>query len=161
MFCLDFAFAFALHAIATRALKKQEYFLSDGRNVGWIFCSSVASGFGSACLLYPFDIVRQTVVPGSHTSFAFSTVPYMGVYMGLYFTLRDEKASNLQKLALAAGSSTAAAAAELPFDKAKLAISGSTRMAMITTGLRIPLASLLLVSYDHMLLSKYAKESRT
>ena len=46
-----------------------------------------------------------------------------------------------------------AAAVELPFDRAKMAIAGNMRNAIGTTALRIPLASLLLVSYDHVLLS--------
>lgn len=155
IFCLDFAFAFALHALGVRAADRRLAFTEQGRHIGWIFGSSAAAGLGSATLLYPFDIVRQTTVPSGarYGSFAVSTIPYMAVYMGCYFALRDERAPIARKLAIAAGASTLAAAAELPFDRAKLAISGSARMALLTTGLRIPLASLLLVSYDHVLLS--------
>ena len=152
---MDFAFAFALHALGVRALGQREAFTVGGRHIGWIFSSSTAAGLGSAAMLYPFDIVRQTTVPSGarYGSFAVSTIPYMAIYMGCYFSLRDEHSPMGQKLAIAAGASTLAAAVEMPFDRAKLAISGSARMALITTGLRIPLASLLLVSYDHVLLS--------
>ena len=153
IFCLDFAFAFVLHAFGVRMLARQDAFCAGTKQPGLIFASSAVSGVGSAILLYPFDLVRQMTVPSAHSSFAASTIPYMCVYMGCYFSIRDERASNLQKLGIATGSSSLAAAVELPFDRAKMANAGNMRNAIGTTALRIPLASLLLVSYDHVLLS--------
>ena len=53
----------------------------------------------------------------------------MSIYLGTYFTIRDERWS-------------------------------FTRMAVITTVMRIPLAALLLVSYDQILVGKMLKQEQ-
>ena len=55
------------------------------------------------------------------------------------------------KLGWALASTTVAAAAELPFDKAKHSISGGLRSAALTNTIRIPLGSLMLIAYDQIL----------
>ena len=122
--------------------------------MAWTFGLGAVAGVGSAIALYPFDIVRMSVLQKGKSHFAFSTIPYMSIYLGTYFTLRDERGSFLENFALANVSAGLGAAAEIPFDQAKLNISGSTRMAIVTTALRIPLAALLLVSYDQILVGK-------
>ena len=51
-------------------------------------------------------------------------------------------------------STATAAVAELPFDKAKVSISGgSVRSAAVATALRVPLGAALLLAYDQILSS--------
>ena len=110
--------------------------------MAWTFGLGAVAGVGSAIALYPFDIVRMSVLQKGKSHFAFSTIPYMSIYLGTYFTLRDERGSFLENFALANVSAGLGAAAEIPFDQAKLNISGSTRMAIV------------LVSYDQILVGK-------
>ena len=163
MFCLDFAFAFIVHGMIVKWSQSEGRFMTHSATstpatstpgVAWTFGLGAVSGVGSAIALYPFDIVRMSVLEKGKSHFAFSTVPYMSIYLGTYFTLRNERGTFLEKFALANVSAGLGAVAELPFDQAKLNISGSTRMAIVTSALRIPLAALLLVSYDQILVGK-------
>ena len=171
MFCLDFAFAFIVHGLIVKWSHSEHRFLqSSSRSpislsnihftkLALTFGLGGIAGFGSAVALYPFDIVRMSVLEKGSSHFAYSTIPYMSVYLGSYFMLRDERSSFGSKFLLANISATLAAFAELPFDNAKLSISGgSTRIALATTAMRVPLAGLLLVSYDTILTSKTLRD---
>jgi hypothetical protein len=115
MFCLDFAAAFIIHyQLAAR------FDPSTQSNPLFTFTSGALSGAAAAVALYPFDIVRQmTVAPGT-SHFAFSTIPFMTAYLGIYMLQpqgeRQQKPFK-HKLAWALASTTAAAAVELPFDR--------------------------------------------
>ena len=157
MFCLDFAFAFAAHLAMVRALGSEPDF-ARGKPSAAVLTLGGLAGLASAGLLWPFDLVRMSTVPKGRSSFAFSTVPYMGVYLGTYFSVRRPEQSFAEKILLAGGAATLGAAAELPFDAAKLSINmGDKRMAAATTAMRVPLAALLLVSYDKIQMSGHDK----
>ena len=173
MFCLDFAFAFFIHGIIVKYTHNEHRFLTNlkqspppssfpstsvGPRIAWTYGLGGLSGLGAAIALYPFDIVRMSVIEKGKSHFAFSSIPYMSVYLGTYFIIRDEKWTFLEKFGFANVAAGLGAVAELPFDQAKVAISGSTRMAVITTGMRIPLAALLLVSYDQILVGKIVRK---
>ena len=81
MFCLDYLFSFISHAslvyigVGHENLSKPKYSYSLG----------AVAGFMSAFGLYPFDLVRQTVLKGTgHTHFAFSSIPFSTLYLGFY-----------------------------------------------------------------------------
>ena len=149
MFCLDFAAAFIVHyQLASR------FDISTQSSPLFTFTSGFLSGAASAVALYPVDIVRQmTVAPGT-SHFAFSTIPFMTAYLGIYL-LQPQKERQQKpfkdKLGWALASTTVAAAVEFPFDRAKHNMAGSFRTAALTNALRIPLGSLMLIAYDQML----------
>ena len=159
MFCLDFAFAFFVHAACIKWSKSEEHLLQSFKSSKFLYTFGFGSvaGVGSAVALYPFDIVRMTVLEKGNNHFAFSTIPYMTFYLGTYFALRKRSDTFSTKFAYATGASLGAAVVEFPFDKAKLSIAQTKNMALLTTGMRIPLAALLLVSYDQILLSKFVR----
>eukprot|EP00729_Bicosta_minor_P003165 gene3165-31553_t len=76
-----------------------------------------------------------------------STVPYAGTLFGLYFTCRDPDSIGSQ-IKWAAAASSAAVMAETPFDYAKRAMLGSTRMMLGAGLLYVPFATTMLVMYD-------------
>ena len=146
MFCLDFAAAFIVHyQLASRVA------ISTQSEPLFAFSSAALSGATAAVALYPFDFVRQmNVAP----HFAFSTIPFMTAYLGIYLLQphneRREKPFK-DKLAWSLASTTVAAAAEFPFDRAKHNMAGGFRAAALTNALRIPLGSLMLIAYDQIL----------
>jgi hypothetical protein len=145
MFCLDFAAAFIVHyQLASR------FDLSTQSNPLFTFSSGALSGFTAAVALYPFDIVRQmTVAPGT-SHFAFSTIPFMTAYLGIYMLqpqVERQQKPFKNKLAWAFASTSVAAAVEFPFDKAKHSMAGSLRAAALANAFRIPLGSLMLIAY--------------
>ena len=116
----------------------------------WIpLCFGLASGLAASTSLYPFDFVRGGVLtPGlKRIMSAGSTVPYAGVLFGMYFNFRDPNNISSQ-IRWAAGASTCAILAEVPFDHAKRAMLGSTRIMLGAGLLYVPFATLMLVMYD-------------
>jgi len=151
MFCLDFAAAFIVHYQLVSRVD-----LSTQSRPLFTFASGAFAGAAAAVALYPFDIVRQlTVAPGT-SHFAFSTIPFMTAYLGIYFlqpqSERQQQAFKT-KFGWALGATTVAAAVEFPFDKAKHSMAGSLRYAALANVLRIPLGSLMLIAYDQILSS--------
>ena len=150
MFCLDFATAFIAHfAVASR--------VSDELQAHPLFSfpAGAAAGGVAAVLLYPFDIVRQTTVAPGSSHFAFSTIPFMSAYLGIYMLQPRAERQNKPlstRAAWAMGSTAVAAVVELPFDKAKINITGGTlRSAALANALRVPLGAALLLAYDQIL----------
>ena len=115
MFCLDFAFAFIVHGLIVKWSHSEHRFLQsssrspislsniDFTKLAFTFGLGGIAGFGSAVALYPFDIVRMSVLEKGSSHFAYSTIPYMSVYLGSYFMLRDERSSFGSKFLLANG----------------------------------------------------------
>jgi len=69
--------------------------------------------------------------------------------LGLYFSQRDPGAGLGGLMGWAVTATTLGCAMELPFDRAKHAMTGGNRgFALASTALRIPLGSMLLVGYD-------------
>lgn len=85
-------------------------------------------------MLYPFDVVRQIAtstgssVQPSTSSFGYGTVPFMTLYIGVYFTAIERAKAQQQRISLydrvffAGGATALAAAAEFPLDKGNLAM---------------------------------------
>ena len=159
MFCLDYVLAFTSHyafcavAVDERGLALPASVLSHPL---FTAPSGFLSGIVAAVLLWPVDVVRMHSVPAGTSHFAFSTIPFMTAYLGIYFGCQGgADARRRTPLAVKLGYATAATATaafvELPFDKAKIAMSGGTlRRAAIANGLRVPLGAGLLVAYDQI-----------
>ena len=149
MFCLDYAVAFVCHyAMASRcseALQSHPVFT---------FSSGAVAGLVAATALFPFDIVRMTTVPAGSSHFAYGTTPFMSALLGIYFMQpaaeRQGKALS-SKACWALASTSVAVAVELPFDTAKISMTGSARSAAFANGLRVPLGAALLLAYDQIL----------
>lgn len=159
MFCLDYAIAFFSHSVLCHLVLSPPPASSTAKPIkessSFIhFPLGCAAGVSAACALYPFDIVRMTTVPNGASHFAYSTVPFMSVYLGVYFMRSaDRRASEpfMSKIFWATGATALAAGIELPFDKSKINISGgSMKSAATTTAMRIPLGALLLIAYDQI-----------
>ena len=102
--------------------------------------------------MFPFDFVRRGVIQGKvKLRHGMSTVPYAGVFFGLYFSCRNSNSTSSQ-FGWAFASAFGAALAEIPFDKAKLAMLGSRRTMVFVSGLYVPFGALMLVMYDKALL---------
>ena len=161
MFCLDYILAFASHfAIAALTVDR-----SESLPLQWAIPAGGAAGLAAAIALYPVDIVRMSSVPAGQSWFAFSTIPFMTVYLGGYFglqgTAEERRLTPLaKKCGIALGATSCAALAELPFDRAKIAMSGGgLRRAAIANGLRVPLGAGLLVAYDQIFSSEKVSEN--
>ena len=159
MFCLDYAAAFFVHyAMASRCSE------STQSHPLFAFTSGGLSGATAAIALYPFDIVRMTTIAPGASHFAFSTIPFMSAYLGLYFLqpLSERRKKPLKtKVGWALGATSVAAAVEFPFDRAKHSIAGSLRSAAAANALRIPLGSALLLAYDQILSSSQPSKAAT
>lgn len=109
----------------------------------------VSSGLLASITLYPFDFVRGGVLqPGLQRIFsAGSTVPYAATLFGVYFSCRDSESTSSQ-LKWGAFASGCAVAAEAPFDHAKRAMIGNTRVMIGAGFLYVPFATIMLVMYD-------------
>ena len=123
--------------------------MGDRKVVVIPFGIGLASGLAASASLYPFDFVRSGVLkPGlKRLMSAASTVPYAGSLFGIYFCFRDPNSIKSQ-MKWAAGASTCAILAEIPFDHAKRTMLGSTRVMLGAGLLYVPFASLMLVMYD-------------
>lgn len=118
MFCLDYAVAFFAHCSVASNFSE-----STQSHPLFTFPAGALAGGIAAVALYPFDIVRQVAVSPGHSSFAFSTIPFMTAYLGVYFLQphSERRRKPLQEKTLwALGSTSVAAAVELPFDRAKI-----------------------------------------
>ena len=123
--------------------------MGDKKMVVVPFGIGLASGLAASASLYPFDFVRSGVLkPGIRRLMsAASTVPYAGSLFGIYFCFRDPNSIKSQ-MKWAAGASTCAILAEIPFDHAKRTMLGSSRVMLGAGLLYVPFASLMLVMYD-------------
>lgn len=140
MFCADYIASFVYHGILNTAYKQDQL-------PHPIFTGALA-GFLGASSVYPFDFVRQS--QNLKYIHSLSTVPYSLTFFGLYFTCRD-KHSLTNQCQWALTSSFCACVAEVPFDKAKLAMMGNRRTMLMANGLYIPFSAMMLVMYDKAL----------
>eukprot|EP00092_Neocalanus_flemingeri_P006685 GFUD01007220.1.p1 GENE.GFUD01007220.1~~GFUD01007220.1.p1 ORF type:complete len:177 (-),score=43.65 GFUD01007220.1:877-1407(-) len=160
MFCADYIASFIFHGLITGGLLESSYLgyfgtRSTPDKVAAVLTASGApiligslSGFLGAASVFPFDFVRRGVIAGKLTlRHGLSTVPYAGVFFGLYFSCRNRDSISSQ-CGWALASSMSACLAEIPFDKAKLAMLGSRRTMVLVSGLYVPFGALMLVMYD-------------
>ena len=166
MFCLDYAIAFFSHSILCHLMLSPPPPSSTTKSINSFvhFPLGCAAGFSAACALFPFDIVRMTTVPSGVSHFAYSTIPFMSVYLGVYFTRDTNTRANepfINKICWATGATALAAGIELPFDKSKINISGgSMKSAATTTAMRIPLGALLLIAYDQIFTNSMLRKQK-
>jgi hypothetical protein len=113
MFCLDYMHAAAFFVHYTVASRCSE---STQCHLLFTFTCGGFAGATTAIALYPFDIVRMTnnCCPGKPgmSHFAFSTIPFMSAYLGLYFLqpLSERRQKPLKtKVGWALGATSAAA----------------------------------------------------
>eukprot|EP00808_Paulinella_micropora_P011737 g48490.t1 len=176
MFCADFVLAFVAHfslcsifsgrarKLLDDATSAKKYTLPSERmpqdlGVELIALQSPVFSFGSGAFaglvaalgLYPFDFVRKGAVGSARSHFAYSTIPFMSCYLGLYYWQRPKHGAFAEKVGWAAASTVLASAAELPLDHAKHNIAGNAKMAAFTSVMRVPLATMLLLAYDEIL----------
>lgn len=163
MFCLDFAIAFVAHYQIHKHFPGVAERESDEAIKQ--FSTGALAGLVAALALYPFDILRQSVVEKGKTSFAYSTIPFMSVYLGMNSMLvqanrrqqgdlcsSNGNASTLaSRYTMALISTAAATIVQIPFDKAKLSMAGGNMgYAMAMSALRVPLGAALLVAYNEI-----------
>eukprot|EP00090_Calanus_glacialis_P045495 TRINITY_DN8481_c0_g1_i2.p1 TRINITY_DN8481_c0_g1~~TRINITY_DN8481_c0_g1_i2.p1 ORF type:complete len:177 (-),score=46.76 TRINITY_DN8481_c0_g1_i2:816-1346(-) len=164
MFCADYIASFIFHGLISGGLletSSRGYFgskFSAERMAsvmaapGVPFFAGSLAGILGASSVFPFDFVRRGVLQGRVTLMhSLSTVPYATVFFGLYFSCR-RRDSTASQCGWALAASLSAAMAEIPFDKAKLAMLGSRRTMLIVSGLYVPFGALMLVMYDKALL---------
>ena len=159
MFCADYIASFIYHAALTLGLAKAKKSSEYGDQLSrfqsaplHLYSLGAAAGFMGAASVFPFDFVRRGALPGQKVTLrhGMSTVPYATVFFGLYFHNRDRESTPSQcKWALA--SAAGAALAEIPFDKAKLAMMGDRKTMVFASLLYVPFGALMLVMYDKAL----------
>jgi len=164
MFCADYIASFVFHGLISVGFLEGScngYFGSKftperTNNMlsphGQSFLIGSLAGLFGASAVFPFDFVRRGVIQGKvKLRHGMSTVPYAGVFFGLYFSCRNSNSTSSQ-FGWAFASAFGAALAEIPFDKAKLAMLGSRRTMVFVSGLYVPFGALMLVMYDKALL---------
>jgi len=157
MFCADYISAFLAHGLLSAGIIQYKNIESLEESFpGFHFLLGGLSGFLGAGAVYPFDFVRQGVIQGIKFRHSLSTVPYAGVFFGLYFSCREEQLSS--QVPWAIGSASLACLAEVPFDKAKHVMMGSRKTMLMMNGLFIPFGALILVMYDKARI-KYKKDN--
>jgi len=160
MFCADYIASFVFHGLITGGLLESSYLGYFGNKSspdkvagmltlpGFPVIVGSLSGFLGAASVFPFDFVRRGVIAGKLSlRHGLSTVPYAGVFFGLYFSCRSRDSTSSQ-CGWALVSSLSACLAEIPFDKAKLSMLGSRRTMLLVSGLYVPFGALMLVMYD-------------
>mmetsp|Transcript_33425 Transcript_33425/g.77116 ORF Transcript_33425/g.77116 Transcript_33425/m.77116 type:complete len:188 (+) Transcript_33425:130-693(+) len=159
MFCLDFAASFFAHrALCYASHTLFGYPLSDGiagnLSLPFSLLTGGVAGTAAAVALYPVDLVRMYSVKPGESHFARGTIPFMTVYLGVWFTFKNARCSDGReerrtlgaRFCLALGATAAASVAELPLDISKHNISGGLRSAALLGALRVPLGALLLLA---------------
>ena len=96
------------------------------------------SGTFAALVLYPLDFVRQTATSTSRPVFAWSSIPFGACAFGLFLRPGGADKPLSDRAARALGASAVALAAELPLDRAKIALAGGLRNAALVTTFRWP-----------------------
>ena len=107
------------------------------------------SGTFAALVLYPLDFVRQTATgTAGRPVFAWSSIPFGACAFGLFLRPGGADKPVSDRAARALGASAVALAAELPLDRAKIALAGGLRNAALVTTFRWPLSAALLLAFE-------------
>ena len=136
MFCADYICSFVFHFGINYGL----FHLKDVKIItketvttvtNQSYLIGACSGLLGALTIHKFDFVRQGAITSNKFSIihSLSTVPYATVFFGLYFHQRNPESLKSQ-CSWALASAGLASLAEIPFDKAKLDMLGSTRTVM-------------------------------
>ena len=103
----------------------------------------------AALVLYPLDFVRQMATgTAGRPVFAWSSIPFGACAFGLFLRPGGADAPLSDRAARALGASAVALAAELPLDRAKIALTGGLRNAALVTTFRWPLSAALLLAFE-------------
>ena len=153
MFCADYIASFVHHGLIQLLVHEG---ILDGERLRRALGSSAAfhpacgaaAGVLAAASVYPFDFVRRGVIAGGATfAHSLSVVPYSAAFFGVYFAARDATSLRSQ-CGWAVAATAAAAAVEVPFDRAKMSLMGSRRTMLFVSALYVPFGALMLVMYD-------------
>ena len=162
MFCADYVASLIAHAAVTvgAAWLGQPWLAAlavnrtDGeRSLVLPFVAGGLAGLGGAVAVFPFDFVRAAVAPPNTSQLrllagSLSTVPYAACWFGVYYTFRDKDRLGSQ-CGWALLASSAAVAAEAPFDGAKRALFGGCRRTHLGVNLLfVPFAAMMLLMHD-------------
>ena len=149
MFCADWALMFGAAGWTLRQLRAAGF--SDDALLGAPAPALIgaASGTFAALVLYPLDFVRQTATgTAGRPVFAWSSIPFGACAFGLFLRPGGADAPLSDRAARALGASAVALAAELPLDRAKIALTGGLRNAALVTTFRWPLSAALLLAFE-------------
>lgn len=157
MFCADYICSFVFHfGINYGLFQLKDVKIITKETVTTVtnqsYLIGACSGLLGALTIHKFDFVRQGAITSNKFSIihSLSTVPYATVFFGLYFHQRNPESLKSQ-CSWALASAGLASLAEIPFDKAKLDMLGSTRTVIFANSLFVPFGALLLVMYDKAL----------
>ena len=148
MFCADWALMFGFCGCTLRQLREAGF--SDAALLAAPAPAvlGAVSGTFAALVLYPLDFVRQTATSASRPVFAWSSIPFGACAFGLFLRPGGADKPLSDRAARALGASAVALAAELPLDRAKIALAGGLRNAALVTTFRWPLSAALLLAFE-------------
>ena len=148
MFCADWALMFGFCGCTLRQLREAGF--SDDALLAAPAPAvlGAVSGTFAALVLYPLDFVRQTATSTSRPVFAWSSIPFGACAFGLFLRPGGADAPLGDRASRALGASAVALAAELPLDRAKIALTGGLRNAALVTTFRWPLSAALLLAFE-------------
>ncbi len=152
MFCADWALMFGFCGCTLRQLREAGF--SDDALLAAPAPAvlGAVSGTFAALVLYPLDFVRQTATAATGTAgrpvFAWSSIPFGACAFGLFLRPGGADAPLGDRASRALGASAVALAAELPLDRAKIALTGGLRNAALVTTFRWPLSAALLLAFE-------------
>ena len=149
MFCADWALMFgfcgaSLHQLRAAGFSDDALLATPAR-----VALGAVSGTFAALVLYPLDFVRQTATgTAGRPVFAWSSIPFGACAFGLFLRPGGADAPLGDRASRALGASAVALAAELPLDRAKIALTGGLRNAALVTTFRWPLSAALLLAFE-------------
>ena len=149
MFCADWALMFgfcgaSLHQLRAAGFSDDALLATPAR-----VALGAVSGTFAALVLYPLDFVRQTATgTAGRPVFAWSSIPFGACAFGLFLRPGGADKPLSDRAARALGASAVALAAELPLDRAKIALTGGLRNAALVTTFRWPLSAALLLAFE-------------
>ena len=158
MFCADYVASFVCHVFLTYGVAigfdKERARTAVGlpcENLSPIVFGSLA-GFLGSTILFPFDFVRQSLVPTGTSNrilyfTSLSSVAYSAPFFGLYFCARDPRSLKSQSI-WAFVSANVAMISELPFDRAKRTLFKSRPAHIAANFMYTPFAAMMLLLYD-------------
>ena len=149
MFCADWALMFgfcgaSLHQLRAAGFTEDALLAAPAPAV-----LGAVSGTFAALVLYPLDFVRQMATDtAGRPVFAWSSIPFGACAFGLFLRPGGADAPLGDRASRALGASAVALAAELPLDRAKIALTGGLRNAALVTTFRWPLSAALLLAFE-------------
>ena len=149
MFCADWALMFGAAGCTLHQLRQAGFSDATLLAAPAPAVLGAVSGTFAALVLYPLDFVRQTTTgTAGRPVFAWSSIPFGACAFGLFLRPGGADKPLSDRAARALGASAVALAAELPLDRAKIALTGGLRNAALVTTFRWPLSAALLLAFE-------------